>query len=115
MSRVSRGVVARARHKQILSLAKGYYGRRKSTIKVAKQAVVRAMFNRYKSRRLKRRDLKSRGVKLLGRFANKYRLSYKLTVFGFRRLQLSLSLPSVLALARLGIAGDSLFSLMVLA
>ncbi|MFP3039740.1 MAG: hypothetical protein ACKESB_03355 [Candidatus Hodgkinia cicadicola] len=73
------------------------------------------MFNRHKSWRFKRRDLKSGGIKLLGGFTNKYRLSYELTVFGFRRLQLSLSLSSVSALARLGTAGDSLFSLMALA
>ncbi|GAB5377587.1 MAG: hypothetical protein AcusKO_40490 [Acuticoccus sp.] len=39
MSRVKRGVTAHAKHKKVLKQAKGYYGRRKNTIRVAKQAV----------------------------------------------------------------------------
>ncbi len=115
MSRVSRGVVVRARHKRIISLAKGYYGRRKSTIKAAKQAVVKALFSRYKSRRLKKRRLRACGIKLLGQLAAKYHLSYKLVVCGVRRLQLSFSLPTLLSLGMSGTAGDGLFSLMVFA
>ncbi|ATW05893.1 50S ribosomal subunit protein L20 [Candidatus Hodgkinia cicadicola] len=57
MSGVSRGVGAR-RHKRLLNLAKGHRGGRRSCIRVAKQAVVRAMFNSYSSRRLRRRFLR---------------------------------------------------------
>ena len=39
MSRVKRGVTAHARHRKVLKKAKGYYGRRKNTIRTAKQAV----------------------------------------------------------------------------
>ncbi len=39
MARVKRGVTSRARHKKVLKQAKGYYGRRKNTIRIAKQAV----------------------------------------------------------------------------
>ena len=39
MARVKRGVTAHAKHKKVLKAAKGYYGRRKNTIRVAKQAV----------------------------------------------------------------------------
>ena len=42
MSRVKRGVTAHARHKKVLKAAEGYYGRRKSTIRIAKQAVEKA-------------------------------------------------------------------------
>ena len=42
MARVKRGVTAHAKHKKVLKAAKGYYGRRKSTIRVAKQAVEKA-------------------------------------------------------------------------
>lgn len=41
MSRVKRGVTSHARHKKVLSKAKGYYGRRKNTIRIAKQAVTK--------------------------------------------------------------------------
>ncbi len=39
MSRIKRGTTTRAKHNRILAQAKGYYGRRKNTIRVAKQAV----------------------------------------------------------------------------
>ena len=42
MSRVKRGVTNHARHKKVLKAAEGYYGRRKSTIRIAKQAVEKA-------------------------------------------------------------------------
>ena len=42
MARVKRGVIARARHKKILKLAKGYYGARSRVFRVAKQAVIKA-------------------------------------------------------------------------
>ena len=42
MARVKRGVTAHAKHKKILKPAKGYYGRRKNTIRIAKQAVEKA-------------------------------------------------------------------------
>ena len=42
MPRVKRGVTARARHKKVLALAKGYRGRRKNVFRIAKQAVMRA-------------------------------------------------------------------------
>ena len=48
MSRVKGGTVTHARHKKIIDQAKGYYGRRKNTIKVAAQAVARA--NQYATR-----------------------------------------------------------------
>jgi large subunit ribosomal protein L20 len=42
MSRVKRGVTAHAKHKKVYKAAKGYYGRRKNTIRIAKQAVEKA-------------------------------------------------------------------------
>ncbi len=48
MSRTKGGTVTHARHKKVLKAAKGYYGRRKSTFKVAKQAVDKA--NQYATR-----------------------------------------------------------------
>ncbi len=53
MARVKRGVTAHAKHKKVLKAAKGYYGRRKNTIRIAKQAVEKA--NQYAFRDRKRR------------------------------------------------------------
>ena len=47
MARVKRGVTAHAKHKKVLKAAKGYYGRRKNTIRVAKQAVEKALQYQY--------------------------------------------------------------------
>ncbi|MBB1161170.1 50S ribosomal protein L20 [Aquariibacter albus] len=55
MPRVKRGVTARARHKKVLALAKGYRGRRKNVYRIAKQAVMKAGQYAYRDRRAKKR------------------------------------------------------------
>ncbi|MBS1240214.1 MAG: ribosomal protein, partial [Proteobacteria bacterium] len=42
MTRIKRGVTTRSKHKRILDAAKGFRGRRKNTIRVARQAVEKA-------------------------------------------------------------------------
>jgi large subunit ribosomal protein L20 len=59
MPRVKRGVTARARHKKIIALAKGYRGRRNNVYRVAKQAVMRAGQYAYRDRRNKKRDFRA--------------------------------------------------------
>ena len=55
MPRVKRGVTARARHKKVLALAKGFRGRRKNVFRIAKQAVMKAGQYAYRDRRAKKR------------------------------------------------------------
>ena len=59
MARVKRGVTAHAKHKKIFKAAKGYYGRRKNTIRVAKQAVEKAMQYAYRDRKAKKRNFRA--------------------------------------------------------
>ena len=59
MARTKRGVVTRAKHKKVLKSVKGQYGRRKNTIRVARQAMEKAMQYAYRDRRNKKRDFKS--------------------------------------------------------
>ncbi len=59
MSRVKRGVTAHARHKKIIGKAKGYYGRRKNTFRVANQAVEKAGQYAYRDRRARKRNFRS--------------------------------------------------------
>ena len=59
MSRVKRGVTSHARHKKVLKQVKGQYGRRKNTIRVAKQALEKAMQYAYRDRKTKKRDFRS--------------------------------------------------------
>ena len=59
MARVKRGVPTKATHKKVLKADKGLWGRRKNTIRVAKQAMEKAMQYAYRDRRNKKRDFKS--------------------------------------------------------
>ena len=59
MARVKRGVTSRAKHKKVLKKVKGQWGRRKNTIRVARQAMEKAMQYAYRDRRNKKRDIKS--------------------------------------------------------
>ena len=58
MSRVKRGVTTHARHRKVIKQAKGYYGRRKNTIRVAKQAVEKAGQYAYRDRKVKKRTFR---------------------------------------------------------
>jgi len=58
MPRVKRGVTARARHKKVLTKAKGFRGRRKNVFRVAKQAVMKAGQYAYRDRRNRKRDFR---------------------------------------------------------
>src|SRR3546814_14844811 len=58
MSRIKRGVTTHAKHKRILDQAKGYYGRRKNTIRIAKQAVEKAGQYAYRDRKVKKRTFR---------------------------------------------------------
>ena len=59
MARTKRGVISRAKHKKVLKSVKGQYGRRKNTIRIARQAMEKAMQYAYRDRRNKKRDFKS--------------------------------------------------------
>ena len=59
MARVKRGVTSHARHKKVLKQVKGQYGRRKNTIRVAKQSLEKAMQYAYRDRRAKKREFRS--------------------------------------------------------
>ena len=59
MARVKRGVTAHAKHKKVFKAAKGYYGRRKNTIRVARQAVEKAGQYAYRDRKVKKRNFRA--------------------------------------------------------
>ena len=59
MARVKRGVTSHAKHKKVLKAVKGQWGRRKNTIRVARQAMEKAMQYAYRDRRTKKRDFRS--------------------------------------------------------
>ena len=59
MARTNRGVVSRAKHKKVLKSVKGQYGRRKNTIRIARQAMEKAMQYAYRDRKAKKREFRS--------------------------------------------------------
>jgi len=59
MSRVKRGVTSHAKHKKVFKAAKGFYGRKKNTIRTAKQSVEKSLQYSYRDRRAKKRSFRS--------------------------------------------------------
>ena len=59
MSRTKRGVISRARHKKVFKFVKGQFGRRKNTIRIARQAMEKALQYAYRDRRAKKREFRS--------------------------------------------------------
>ncbi|MGB4881495.1 MAG: 50S ribosomal protein L20 [Neisseria sp.] len=85
MSRVKRGVTAKARHKKILALAKGYRGRRKNVYRVAKQAVMKAGQYAYRDRRQRKRVFRQLWIIRINAGARENGLSYSKFMNGLRR------------------------------
>ncbi len=76
MARVKRGVTAHAKHKKVLKKAKGYYGRRKNTIRIAKQAVEKAMQYAYRDRKRKKRTFRALWIQRINAAVREHGLTY---------------------------------------
>jgi large subunit ribosomal protein L20 len=76
MARVKRGVTAHAKHKKVLKKAKGYYGRRKNTIRIAKQAVEKAMQYGYRDRKRKKRTFRALWIQRINAAVREHGLTY---------------------------------------
>ena len=76
MARVKRGVTAHAKHKKVLKAAKGYYGRRKNAIRVAKQAVEKANQYAYRDRKRRKRTFRALWVQRLNAAVRPFGLNY---------------------------------------
>ncbi len=76
MARVKRGVTSHAKHKKVLKAAEGFYGRRKNTIRIAKQAVDRSMQWAYKDRKKKKRTFRSLWILRINAAVREHGLTY---------------------------------------
>lgn len=85
MARVKRGVIAHARHKKILKLAKGYYGARSKVFRVAKQAVIKAGQYAYRDRRQKKRQFRALWIVRINAGARENGLSYSRLINGLKK------------------------------
>src|SRR5246127_2315602 len=82
MARVRRGVTGHAKHKKIFKAAKVYYGRRKNTIRVAKQAVERAQQYAYRDRKRKKRTFRGLWIQRLNAAVRPFGLTYSRLIDG---------------------------------
>jgi large subunit ribosomal protein L20 len=76
MARVKRGVAAHAKHKKVLKAAKGYYGRRKNTIRVAKQAVEKAQQYAFRDRKRRKRTFRALWIQRINAAARELGITY---------------------------------------
>ena len=90
MSRVTRGVTSHARHKKVLKQVKGQYGRRKNTIRVAKQALEKAMQYAYRDRRAKKRDFRSLWIQRINAGVRSEGLTYSKFINGLNKSKIKL-------------------------
>ena len=85
MSRVKRGVTSHAKHKKVLKAVKGQWGRRKNTIRVARQAMEKAMQYAYRDRRNKKKDFKSLWIQRINAGVRAEGLTYSKFINGLSK------------------------------
>ena len=85
MPRVKRGVIARASHKKVLELAKGYRGRRGNVYRIAKQAVMKAGQYAYRDRRQKKRQFRTLWIARINAAAREQGLTYSVFMNGLKK------------------------------
>ena len=85
MARVKRGVTSHAKHKKVLKAVKGYWGRRKNTIRIAKQAMEKAMQYAYRDRRNKKREFKSLWIQRINAGVRSEGLTYSKFINGLSK------------------------------
>jgi large subunit ribosomal protein L20 len=82
MARVKRGVTSHAKHKKVLKAAKGFYGRRKNTIRIAKQAVEKSMQYAYRDRKNRKRTFRALWIQRLNAAVREHGLTYSRFIDG---------------------------------
>ncbi len=89
MARVKRGVIARRRHKKIISKAKGYYNARRKVFRVAKQAVTKALQYAYIGRKQRKRQFRALWIVRINAGARQFGLSYSRLMNGLKKANIS--------------------------
>ncbi len=82
MARVKRGVTSHAKHKKVLKAAKGFYGRRKNTIRIAKQAVEKSMQYAYRDRKNRKRSFRALWIQRINAAVRPFGLNYSKFIDG---------------------------------
>ena len=90
MPRVKRGVIAHARHKKVLALAKGYRGRRKNVFRIAKQAVMKAGQYAYRDRRTRKRVFRQLWIARINAASRELGITYSRFMAGMKKAQIDI-------------------------
>ena len=90
MPRVKRGVTARARHKKVLDLAKGYRGRRKNVYRIAKEAVMKAGQYAYRDRRQRKRQFRTLWIARINAAAREFGKPYSVFMNGLKKADIQI-------------------------
>ena len=90
MARTKRGVVSRAKHKKVLKSVKGQYGRRKNTIRIARQAMEKAMQYAYRDRKAKKREFRSLWIQRINAGVRAEGLTYAKFINGLAKSKIKL-------------------------
>jgi large subunit ribosomal protein L20 len=90
MSRVKRGVTSKAKHKKIFKAAKGFYGRRKNTIRIAKQAVDKSMQYAYRDRRRNKRNFRALWIQRINAGVRAEGLTYSKFIYGLNKSKIKI-------------------------
>src|SRR5438045_208233 len=85
MARVKRGGTSHAKHKKVFKAAKGFYGRRKNTIRIAKQAVEKANQYAYRDRKRRKRTFRALWIQRLNAAVRPFGLNYSKFIDGLAR------------------------------
>ena len=90
MARTKRGVTSRAKHKKVLKAVKGQYGRRKNTIRVARQAMEKAMQYAYRDRKVKKREFKTLWIQRINAGVRSEGITYSQFINGLNKSKIKL-------------------------
>ena len=90
MSRTKRGVISRSRHKKVLKAVKGQFGRRKNTIRIARQAMEKAMQYAYRDRRAKKREFRALWIQRINAGVREQGLTYSRFINGLNKSKIKL-------------------------
>ena len=89
MSRVKRGVTSHAKHKKVFKAAKGFYGRRKNTIRIAKQAVEKAQQYAFRDRKRRKRTFRALWIQRLNAAVRPFGITYSQFINGLAKAEIT--------------------------
>jgi len=91
MTRVKRGTITKKRHKRLLKQTKGFWGQRKNVFRRAKESLMRAMAYAFKSRKLKKRDMRALFITRITAATRERGMSYSAFIHGLKKADIQLN------------------------